>query len=989
LRVTAWLGLGAATLGVGAMLTGSGLAHADAGQTDGSSAASPAHKSDRPQASSARTARSAAQARRGEQPDASQPEAASTEAGIAGSAPVPPSATTGNVSDTNDDLPSTIKRDAKASSDQNVSRPSAAASRLPKVVVSSEVTNAPALAAPAATMHATTKPAATTAAATTSDACFACWGVGAASITQGITTAINHLFNTAYGALDGFPLPSVSALLEGALTLIRRTLFFVPTGVSASQTSSELTVGVNSGSVAYFRQDGANIQVADNPLFWGAQDFVASSVAGVNVGNPGNAGCAGFIFTAGAVDAGLETSGIDSINFGDGAAFGKAVEINGAAGPITLTNAVRSAQGVSIEGPVILATDVEIDGGQNSIASNVKFTGTVDAKHYGAQSLLVTALGDTEFLGAVGVNAALKSLTTRAIAPLNIVQSDDTKSIPLHYMPNYNDEGKIQVKYGIEVAIGNNAPRYYVFDTGGQGFFAGYNAQYWQGVSLGSNESQVTYTSGNYYDALATTTSVTIGSGDQSVTTQPIQIGAIVSGGNSKKGTTFDFSNPYSTPVDDRFVGDFGASWGVQPVDNQTQGLSSALFQLPGQLSTGFLVQLGPIGSDQKLTVGINNALRDQFPYAIKVMAEPDGGTYPVSGYQVLDQFGFKGKYYVADPTTGEIHELGTPCQDCSDVELPSLIDSGAPSTDIRWPDATLPFPLATTDGSPSTLKPGMIFFAGYEPSQGRPAFDWEFLSGATSSVDAVGYTTETGAASSTQNVNTGLNLYNGYDVMFDTQLGMIWLRPNGGLSNVKLGPVITTGAQKYGQNAVLSGGYSTGGGEFSVAGTTTLAGATRVAANSGAVTFAGTVDGTTVGGQSLTVNSAGATEFRREVGGLTALASLTTDKGGTSATTGVLTSGSQTYADTTSINGLYQASSFNAGRAATLSGRTKIAVVEGGSIAFGGTLDSEVRLVPTDSGTARVDPGFGLTLQARKGTVNFGAAVGGMSALGGLTIDK
>jgi hypothetical protein len=576
MRVTAWLGLGAVTLGMGAVLT-TGIAHADATETDGASVghkgdgASVAHKGDgtsaaqkggRPQASSARVARAVpgGQARaRGavELTEMSADDSAATAANVS------PRAGKGS--------PAPFAPQSAAPAPTFVQGANAEAVR---VLPIAQPTATPARSTAQTVMPPTgAVPSSAAVGTSTSDACLACWGVGASSITQGITTAINHLFNSGYSALDGLPLPTVSALLEGALTLIRKTLFFVSTGISASQTSSELTIGVNSGSVAYFRQDGTNIQVADNPLFWGAQNFVASSVVGVSVGNPGNAGCAGFIFTTGAVDAGLETSGIDSINFGDGAVFGRAVEIAGAAGPITLTNAVRSAQGVSIDGPVILATDVEIDGGQDSVASNVKFTGTVDAKLYGAQSLLVTALGDTEFQGAVGVNAALKSLTTRAIAPLNIVQSDDTKSIPLHYMPNYNDEGKIQIKYGIEVAIGDNAPRYYVFDTGGQGFFAGYNAQYWQGVTLGSNESQVTYTSGNYYDALATTTSITIGSGDQSVTTQPIQIGAIVSGGNSKKDTTFDFSDPYATPVDDRFVGDFGASWGVQPVVKQSHCL--------------------------------------------------------------------------------------------------------------------------------------------------------------------------------------------------------------------------------------------------------------------------------------------------------------------------------------------------------------------------------------------------------------------------------
>ena len=54
---------------------------------------------------------------------------------------------------------------------------------------------------------------------------------------------------------------------------------------------------------------------------------------------------------------------------------------------------------------------------------------------------------------------------------------------------------------------------------------------------------------------------------------------------------------------------------------------------------------------------------------------------------------------------------------------------------------------------------------------------------------------------------------------------GYLRLRPSGGLSSVQVGSVTTLGDQRYGQNAILSGTYSTGGGEFSVAGATALDG--------------------------------------------------------------------------------------------------------------------------------------------------------------------
>jgi len=110
---------------------------------------------------------------------------------------------------------------------------------------------------------------------------------------------------------------------------------------------------------------------------------------------------------------------------------------------------------------------------------------------------------------------------------------------------------------------------------------------------------------------------------------------------------------------------------------------------------------------------------------------------------------------------------------------------------------------------------------------------------------------------------------------------------------------VTTTGAQSYNDNATLNGTYATTNSPFSVAGTTTLAGPTTVLAGSGNVTFAGTVNGAAP----LTINSFGTTNFGSAVGNSTALVSLITDPGGTTAIGGaVTTSGTQSYSDPVSL---------------------------------------------------------------------------------------
>jgi len=795
--------------------------------------------------------------------------------------------------------------------------------------------------------------------------CSACWGTQEPSIAQAVTTVVNHLFNSAFDWMTTSPANPISDLVAGALVLIRRTLFFVPDGVTASQAGTALTVSVNTGSVAYFRQDGTTIEVSGDPWFLGAQRFDSTTVNTVAVGNPGNVGCAGLAVTEGLVNADLTTSQIDAIRFGSGAAFSGRVDSTVATGTLTLTDAVRGLKGVRLDAPIVLANDVEIDAG----SGDARFTGTVDAATSGKQSLTVTALRATTFEAPVGGQAALAGLLTRGIAPITIEQSVDSKTIPLHYLPEYNTTGQPQVKYGIDVAIGNNPSQMYEFDTGGVAFFAGYNRQFWQGVPLTTTGVAEIYSSSNYYDGVVSNTPITLGSGTQTVSTvRPIQIAAILAGGNANNGTVFDFSNPEVPPVEDRFFGDFGASFATLAVNGLDTPLANPLFQLPGNLSSGFLVQLGPIGIDPQLTVGVTDALRAQFPYAVPVQALIGGGTYPVSGLPVLEWFGFSPSYYAQAPGDPEQTIGVTPYPQCAVQCLPSLIDSGAPSTGIR---------LKGGGGDPynagGQLEPGVNFIARFPTTEARPPLEWTFVAGNNGSVNLVQYEQGSLIDGPGQNVNTGLNLYNGFDVMFDVVKQVIWLRPTGGESTVSLHSVTTTGDQSYRQNATLTGAYSTGGSDFSVAGVTTLAGDTVINAGGGDIRFFGTVDGP----HALSVNSTGTTEFVRGVGGGAALSSLSSDAGGSTATSGVITSGAQTYADDTALNGQYQVGggSFTAARSASLAGPVSIEVPQG-DITFGGAIDAL--------------PGKGLTLSLSTAPgrhITLGGDVGAIHPLGGIAV--
>jgi len=810
--------------------------------------------------------------------------------------------------------------------------------------------------------------------------------VRAGSIGQQITVAVNTAFNTLFNQLGGFPGNPISGLLEGALVLIRRTVFgWVPTGVTATVSGSTLVINVGSGSVAYFRQDGTNLQVSGDPVFFhllNRQQFDAPSVQMVQATNT-SSGHAGLVFTTGDVAASLETTGIDSLNFGADALFDDSVTATLGSGTLVLYNAVRGKAGVTLDAPAIrLATDVSVeasnDPGDPAFIPNVTFTGTVDATTAGAQSLTVTALGITTFEGAVGSRTPLGSLLTQGITPLDIPQIAGTsQTIPLSYAPLYSATGIAKVAHGILVAIGNNAPQFYTFDAGGTGFTAGYNQTLWNGVPLIGPPESTSFESGGIFKGPGVTTPISIGVGPNSITTRPIQVLAGVS--NTQGTQPLDFTSPYIGAFNTRFFGDFGVSF-ANNNNNSAAPLSSAMWQLPGNLGNGFLVQLGPMGNTNQVTVGPTPALIEQFPFAISVPQAVPSSTYPGTDNPVL-QKGPVGDYTVV--IDGKItHYPG----------IFNIFDTGTGDTTFYVSELPNGAVKADDDEFPVGSEVSATF-ANALPS--GEALTWSFTVGTTPSVDRAFYSVENPStySKSLPNVVPGLNLYNDFDVLFDAQKQLIYLRPNGGQSTLYLESVTTTGAQSYQQgNVTLDGTYTTGGGAFSVAGTTTLSGATTtVNAGAGEVRFSGTVDGVEAGANALVVNTSGATTFVREVGFSYALSALSVTGGGSTATAAVTTNGSQSYGGDVSLNGPYWV--YDTGSVFTVAGATTL--VGPVSVNSCGTATGEQSCVghganitfygPVDSLTGK---GFPLTVVAGdNGVVSFNGAVGAHDPLGGLAI--
>jgi hypothetical protein len=215
------------------------------------------------------------------------------------------------------------------------------------------------------------------------------------------------------------------------------------------------------------------------------------------------------------------------------------------------------------------------------------------------------------------------------------------------------------------------------------------------------------------------------------------------------------------------------------------------------------------------------------------------------------------------------------------------------------------------------------------------------------------------------------------------TALTSVSTDPNG-TTELNGGSVRTTQTQTYGDTVTLG------------ADTTLTSEGTGAAGN---IAFGGTVDG----GFGLTINTQGTGSFAKAVGGAAALASLTTDVGGTTALNGgaVTTTGAQSYGDAVVLGAATVLTSSGGGAvsfATTLDGAQTLAVDTAGQTTFGGAVGGTTALVSvtTDApGTTAINGGAVTTTGAQSyfDAVTLGAdtrvrSTGGGTLRFGQTID-
>lgn len=345
----------------------------------------------------------------------------------------------------------------------------------------------------------------------------------------------------------------------------------------------------------------------------------------------------------------------------------------------------------------------------------------------------------------------------------------ESVSVPLHVIRIDRDT----IKVGIEVGLGGGRPKLYEFDTGAAGFYAAYDASWWPSFDpLPDGPITQSYASGVEYVAQKVKTAVAIPSdhGDLVAEIEVARITEAFGGplGPRPQSTWNDDLARDHAPLYGHFFGDFGGDL------RKKDGLASVLPQLPGNLSSGFIVELGcDRRSGPRLVIGLTGASRARFTTRV-AMQPGNGDTFPISGLPTYSQ-----KLIVADFLLSRRGTVQT-------FTAGALLDTGAPTTTVKESEH-LRIDRVLVDAAREVVKPATYVSVGAQGEEdGDGDLELAFLAGLVTGRNRVkvddggdGY------------VNLGLIPFFRYDVMFDVENGVVGFAPcRSGASRRRL-PVI------------------------------------------------------------------------------------------------------------------------------------------------------------------------------------------------------
>lgn len=323
----------------------------------------------------------------------------------------------------------------------------------------------------------------------------------------------------------------------------------------------------------------------------------------------------------------------------------------------------------------------------------------------------------------------------------------ETLTVPLKLVTVGSQE---RLAVDVSVAGGPSVP--YLLDTGSVGMYVANSS-----ANLNQNQYTQTatafkqhYTSGIHYRGTVIRTSVSFAPGESA---SNVFLGLITSATGKKVAGWNRALSQGNAPYEGQFYGTLGM--GLAPGQAKKQGsLYSIIAQLPGNLSSGFIIHTGGVaGKDPTLTIGLTPQNMQGFTTIKLPSAGASGTTYSYGNGAANHVLAWNDKGA----------ELNYQITGVPSFSAPTVFDTGEASTTLYT--AGIPRSVVTK----GRLENDLQFTA-----QLATNLAWQFITGSHANINRV----NVGNARTPGTVNTGIGLFFHYDVMYDLQDGVIGFRP-------------------------------------------------------------------------------------------------------------------------------------------------------------------------------------------------------------------
>lgn len=381
-------------------------------------------------------------------------------------------------------------------------------------------------------------------------------------------------------------------------------------------------------------------------------------------------------------------------------------------------------------------------------------------------------------------------LVRRTLFPASVGVVTAPIEVPL-YFTKINDSDA--TKLGIYATIGSGGtPQIFEFDTGGSGLYAAYasnypsNSQWWgSGVNATSDPVSVQYDSGMSYTGVAATGQVSLfaaGGTAPLITSGRVSVGQMnnIEQVNPNTGEVTELWTPDGQaqaypPIDKAFYGDFGVSPKYSP-----NGITNLIAQMTFArgLVPGFRVHVDPATKTAWMQIGLTKAdLNDPsgnyFPMVLDP-ATPAGTSNPNSGLPYYSEQLFNADIEIADSGTTVV----------STPNVGITPDTGAQTTLHNTNISPLPNPtnyagitVGKEDGS-QRLETGLRFRMYGTTTAGTRTKILDFQTNESANDGGVSVQNRTG--NPVYYLNTGMFLFDEYDVVYSLGDGTVGLISNG-----------------------------------------------------------------------------------------------------------------------------------------------------------------------------------------------------------------